>query len=212
MRYSLLLLGISVTLTLFGLVQSTDCGPFGHINYWREPGCVANNFTSFLEILCRAFKCRYHIEKQIMHYCIDPKCNVHSFADSIYGSCSPSFLRIYSTSVCWTYKIIHKMPLSSSSVWLDQKIRWVYWHPALRENKGLRSYSLCMEAGRLQTAPGHSLQVILHSWNYGEHTFWLNDTDCFSVCKTATNCSDVTWLCWRHYNVWQQSTTVSIAS
>lgn len=138
----------------------------------------------------QVFKCRYHIAKQHLHCCVDPKCDVHSLADSIFSSCSPSTLRIYSTSVCWTYEILHKMPQSSSSVWLDQKLQWVYWHPALRENKGLCSYSLCMEAGRLETASGHSLQVILHSWNYGEHTFWLSEADCFSVRKTATNCSD----------------------
>lgn len=36
-----------------------------------------------------------------------------------------------------------------------------------------------MKASRQQTAPSHRLQQILHSWNYGEHTFWLNDADCF---------------------------------
>lgn len=101
---------------------------------------------------------------------------------------SPSTLRIHSTSACWTYEILHKMPPSSSSVCLDQKLWWFYWHPALRENKRASAATVFAwrQAGCRQPLV-RGLQVILHSWNDGEHTFWLSDADCFLVCQIRTN-------------------------
>lgn len=68
------------------------------------------------------------------------------------------------------------MPLSSSSVWLDQKLWWFYWHPAFTvQEKGLAATATSLWGGRLQTAPGHSLEVIIYSWNLDQQTFWLRD-------------------------------------